>query len=185
MAIKFEFDSVTVAALERRLGRMKSEAPKVLAKALNQTAKDARRDLADKARQVYTVKIGGFNSQMKITNASAGRLEAIIKSQGRPTSFGRFSLSGGKFQGGPNLNVLINRNNGRKGFDNDAFQNRFGGKAGAAMRLTSARLPIKVLHSLSVPSMIGSEKDVYGVVRPKIEENLKKHAEEQAEKILG
>ena len=40
MAIKFEFDSVTVAALERRLGRMKSEAPKVLAKALNQTAKE-------------------------------------------------------------------------------------------------------------------------------------------------
>ena len=51
--------------------------------------------------------------------------------------------------------------------------------------VTSARLPIKVLHSLSVPSMIGSEKDVYGVVRPKIEENLKKHAEEQVEKILG
>ena len=74
MAIKFEFDSVTVAALERRLGRMKSEAPKVLAKALNQTAKDARRDLADKARQVYTVKIGGFNSQMKITNARTGLL---------------------------------------------------------------------------------------------------------------
>ena len=38
--IIFEFDEVTVKSVEKKLGRMKSEAPKALKNALNATAKD-------------------------------------------------------------------------------------------------------------------------------------------------
>ena len=55
--------------IEKKLGNLKSEAPSALAKAINATAKDARKDLAKQAKEEYTIKNGGFNKAMKIKNA--------------------------------------------------------------------------------------------------------------------
>ena len=49
--IQIEYDRNMLAKIERRLGRMKSEAPKVLKNAINQTAKQARKDLAAEAQK--------------------------------------------------------------------------------------------------------------------------------------
>ena len=50
--INFEFNENTVRMVENKLGDMKSQTPKVLKDALNNTAKQARTDLRRKAQDI-------------------------------------------------------------------------------------------------------------------------------------
>jgi len=200
--ITFEYDRATLRNVERKLGLFREEAPKVLKNAINQTAKDARKDLAKEAQKTYTVKVGGFNKYMKLTPATQSRLEATIKATGEHMQMKKFSVYGGR--GGRNLAVLINRSNGRKSFDSKAFVNNIarrgqtrkkdtkkGAKGSsvthlaAAYREGKARLHIHELYTVSIPQMIGNEKDVYGVVEPDIEKNLRENVEKQVKRVLG
>lgn len=49
--IEISYDRNMLAQVEKKLGKMKSEAPKALKNALNQTAKQERKDLADEAQK--------------------------------------------------------------------------------------------------------------------------------------
>lgn len=200
--IEIRYDRDMLAGIERRLGRLKSEAPKILKNAINTTAKQARQDLASEAQKTYPVKVGGFNKAMRIKNASVSNLEATISATGEHIAMKKFSVYGGK--NGRNLSVLINKNNGRKSFNSNAFVNNIArkgqtrkkatskGTAGsavthlaAALRMTSSRLPIKELYSVSVPQMIGNERDVYGVVEPNIMDNLHANIDKEVRKVMG
>ena len=185
--IRFEFDEITVRNIEKRLGLMRSEAPKALKNALNATAKDARRDLAREAQKTYAVKVGGFTRHMKLTPASTGNLEAVIKARGSRLQFRYFSVWGGKGPKGAPLRVLINKKHGRKTFGHGsrAFRNRIGGGMTAARRAGASRTPYSILHTVSIPQMIGNERDVYGVVEPNILSNLRKNVDRQVSRILG
>lgn len=192
--IKFEFDQVTVKNIEKRLGRMRSEAPKALKNALNATAKDARKDLAQEAQKTYAVKVGGFNQQMKIKPASTGNLVAVINSTGAHLEMIKFSVHGGR---GSAVSVLINKKRGRKTFSGRVFKNKIsakgqsgGGHVGVAKFIGGNpkqpnRLKIQKLFSVSVPQMIGNKRDVYGIVEPNILDNLRHNVDVQVEKILG
>lgn len=192
--IKFEFDQVTVKNIEKRLGRMRSEAPKALKNALNATAKDARKDLAQEAQKTYAVKVGGFNQQMKIKPASTGNLVAVINSTGAHLEMIKFSVHGGR---GSAVSVLINKKHGRKTFSGRVFKNKIsakgqsgGGHVGVAKFIGGNpkqpnRLKIQKLFSVSVPQMIGNKRDVYGIVEPNILDNLRHNVDVQVEKILG
>lgn len=200
--ITYEYDQNTLAKVEKKLGSLKSEAPKALKNAINQTAKQARKDLATEAQKTYALKTGGFNKSMKIKGASTANLEAVIKTKGEHLSIKKnFSATGGK--SGSVLKVLINKKRGRKSFDNKAFINNIArkgqkrkkdtqkGKAGSVVRHLAAayregpkRLHIHELYSVSIPQMIGNEKDVYGVVQPTIKENLQENVDKQVRKIL-
>lgn len=81
------------ADVERRLGDLKAKAPQVIARSLNWTAKSARTRLANKAKEVYTVKSVGFADSMKIKNATPGNLDAILRSQGEPLQIETVLLS--------------------------------------------------------------------------------------------
>jgi len=91
--ITYEFDPNTLAKVERKLGSLKSEAPKALKNAINQTAKAARKDLAEEAQKTYVVKSGRFNKAMTIKNATQGNLEATIKATGAPMELKDFKVS--------------------------------------------------------------------------------------------
>lgn len=194
--LEFELDEVTLKNVENRLGEMKSKAPDVLKKAVNKTAKDARKDLAEKAQETYTIKTGGFNRQMRIQNATVASMTATIRATGASTKMKEFKTYGGK--GGAQLSVLINRMNGRKTFGAGSryFVNKISkkgqsgsGHVGVAKFYGGgeppSRLHIKERYSISIPGMIGNERDVYGVVKPDIENNLKKNVELYASKVLG
>lgn len=179
--IRVEVDAASLSRVQKKLGTMKSKAPQVIAKGLNQTAKQARKRLAEKAQQAYTVKTGKFNKNMKIKNATAGNLEAEIRSQGKPMNITNFKYSapasGAKSQivasGG--LKQLIMGN-----------IKAFKGKNGLIwQRRSAARMPVKPLKSNSIPIMIGSEKRVYGIVKPHIESDLKKNIEKQIKALVG
>jgi len=182
---------------------MKSEAPRVLKNAINETAKQARKELAEEAQKTYTIKNGGFNKAMKLKAASASSLEATIKAKGKPIPLKNFRIS----KAGGQVRAQVLKSGGLKPLEKGgikAFVNNIArkgqkrkkdtkkGKAGTdvrhnaiAQRLTKKRLGIEEKYSNSIPIMIGNEKRAYGVVEPHIQENLQRNVEAQIRKVLG
>lgn len=190
--ITYEYDQNTLAKVEKKLGSLKSEAPKALKNAINQTAKQARKDLATEAQKTYVVKSGRFNKAMTIKNATQSSLEATIKATGAPMELKDYKVSPATARTGANRPDLtkakVLKAGSMKGLQKGnikAFVAKFAsGHASVAQRRGSARLPLKVLFSNSIPKMLGNEKRVYGVVRPTIEQNLQENIDKQVRKIL-
>lgn len=181
-----------LAQVERKLGQMKSEAPKVLKNAINQTAKQARKDLAIEAQKTYTVKTGRFNKAMKIKNATPTRLEATIRATGKVMGLKDFKVSPAKIQTGKNrpevvkAKVLKSRSmKPLKMGKLKAFVTKFSsGHVAVVQRRGEERTPIKTFSTNSIPVMLKNERRVYGVVKPHIMQNLKQNVEIQVRKIL-
>lgn len=190
--ITYEYDQNTLAKVEKKLGSLKSEAPKALKNAINQTAKQARKDLATEAQKTYVVKSGRFNKAMTIKNATQSSLEATIKATGAPMELKDYKVSPATARTGANRPDLtkakVLKAGSMKGLQKGnikAFVAKFAsGHASVAQRRGSAQLPLKVLFSNSIPKMLGNEKRVYGVVRPTIEQNLQENIDKQVRKIL-
>lgn len=190
--ITYEYDQNTLAKVEKKLGSLKSEAPKALKNAINQTAKQARKDLATEAQKTYVVKSGRFNKAMTIKNATQSSLEATIKATGAPMELKDYKVSPATARTGANRPDLtkakVLKAGSMKGLQKGnikAFVAKFSsGHASVAQRRGSARLPLKVLFSNSIPKMLGNEKRVYGIVRPTIEQNLQENVDKQVRKIL-
>ena len=71
--IRFEFDEAVLQTIEKALGDMKGQSRKVLKNAVNATAKQARSDLADKAKEEYMAKKSALNSTRPSFSVSTGR----------------------------------------------------------------------------------------------------------------
>lgn len=192
--IKFEYDGDSLAKIEKKLGNLKSEAPKVLKNAINKTAKQARKDLASKAQEKYVVKSGRFNKAMKIKNASTGTLEAVIKATGSPMELKDFKVSPASVRTGNDrpevIKAKVLSSSSLKSLDRGdgvkAFVAKFkSGHVTVAERQGKKRLPIKTLYSVSIPQMIGNGKKVYLVVKPDIMKNLQNNIDAEISKVLG
>lgn len=170
------------AKVKKKLGDLKDKSPRVAAKALNKTAKDARKKLAERAREAYTVKTGGFNSSMKIKAATAGNLDAIIRSNGSPLLLTSFSYRARK---GAAAAAQVVKGGGFKALDKSGIKAWKGMNGLIWQRKGAARLPVKTLKSNSIPVMIGSEKHVYGIVKPNIQSELNKNIEAEIRKLTG
>ena len=201
--IEITINRNTLGQIETRLGRMQNQAPSVLKNAINQTAKQARKDLASEAQKKYTIKNAGFNRAMRLKAASVSNMEAVITSSGAPIPLKNFRVS--KAGGRVRAQVLKSGGlkelevGGRKAFVNNIARKgqtrkrdtAKGGKGtqvkhmSVAQRLTEKRLHIKELYSNSIPIMIGNEDRVYGVVKPNIQDNLQRNIEYQIRKVLG
>jgi len=185
--LTFELDEITVRDIEFRLGALRAKAPTALKNAINATAKDARTDLWAKANATYTIKKGGFNKDMKLTPANVGNLEAVLLTRGAPIEMIKFRVTDRK--GTPRVEILRGqvKSMGDRSFVNNvakkgththvAVAKYIGGKDG--------RLKIQKKFSVSSPIMIGNERRVYGIVEPKIIENLQNNVDKQVNKILG
>lgn len=190
--ITYEYDAKTLAQVEKKLGALKSEAPKALKNAINATAKQARKELAAEAQKTYVVKSGRFNKAMTIKNATQGNLEATIKTTGAPMELKDFKVSPASVKTGSSRPSMVKAKvlsaSGMKNLQKGgikAFVVKFkSGHASVAQRQGGARLPIKTLYSNSIPKMIGNEKRVYGIVKPNIESNLQENINKQVRKIL-
>lgn len=180
--IEYQVDEQMLEEVQAKLGAMKAKAPTVISRALNKTATTARVDLASKAQATYTVKSGGFKKDMTIQKATAGNLEAVIRSQGKPLPIDKFHTTAAKRSGakaniikGGGLKQLIKGN--IKAF-RATMKN---GHKGIFQRQGRERLHIKQLYSNSIPKMIGNEQRVYGVVKPSIDKHLRHYVEQQIE----
>ncbi len=191
--IEVTYDQDMLAKVERKLGRLKSEAPKALKNALNQTARQARKELATEAQETYTVKSGRFNKAMKLKSATASKLEATIKATGKPFGLKDYKVSPATMRTGtarPDTTKAKVLKAGRmkplEMGNLKAFITKFSsGHVAVAQRKGAARLPIKTFSSNSIPVMIGNEKRAYGIVKPHIKDNLKQNVNAQVQKILS
>lgn len=199
--------SVNVAYIEHiqnRLGHLQSEAPKVLSKAVNTTAKQARKGLSSEAKQTYTIKVGKFNKNMKTKNATKSKPTAIITSKGKPMALSNFKIT----PTGPVQNSIeaakakVVKANGLKhlvlggaeksGKDLKAFVTKFAsGHVAIVQRIPGSRMrsnphkeALKEFYSTSIPKIIGNEKRVYGKVKPMIKDNLKQNVDNQINRLL-
>lgn len=179
--IEISYDHNMLERVEKKLGKMKSEAPKALKNAINQTARQARIELKNQVRKQYTVKAGKVSQAMRIQRATNARLDATIFVKGKTLNITNYKTTapkkGAKAQivkdGGLKQIVGPKGITAFKGINDLLWQRR--GKE---------RYPIKPLKSLSIPKAVGSEKRVYGVVKPHIKDNLKKNVNAQVRKVL-
>lgn len=182
--IVVEIDQDSLKQVQARLGLMRDKAPMVIAAALNDTARSAREKLAQKAREAYTVRSANFKKDMQIKRATYGNLEAVIKSHGKPLKLTSFKTTAPK--SGAKANVV--KGGGLKLLIKGkikAFKGPGSLNGQIYQRRGPERYPLKVLSSNSVPVMIGSEKRVYGIVKPKIESDLKKNMDRQIRRLIG
>lgn len=129
-----------------------------------------------------------FNKEIQTQRANLGHLDATIKSQGRPRTAKEFKHS--KPKAGVKLDIT---KTGLKSLVNSAGAHAFIGPGGKiagliAQREGKAKLPIKILHSNSVPMMVGKiyegERGGQGNMQPFIEKTLHEKVMEQVEKVL-
>lgn len=178
--------------IERKLGRMKREAPKALKRALNQTAKQARKDLVVEAKKKYAIKTSGFNKAMRIKNATSSKLEATIKATGKVMGLKDFKVSPPTMRTGVNRPDIVKAKVLKLGEMKSlemgnlkAFVTKFSnGHVAVAQRKGEKRLPIRTFLTNSIPVILKSERRVYGIVRPHIKKNLKENVNLQVKKIL-
>jgi len=190
--IKIEVDKVMIQAIEKKLNTMGNKTPEVLKKALNETAKQGRKQLAIEAQKTYVIKSGRFNKAMTVKNATKGNLEAVIGSTGEVTELKDFKVSPSKFATGEKRPEIVKakglKNNSLKALqkgDLKAFVTRFAsGHVAVVQRRGKARLPLKKLLSPSIPKMLGNEEKVYGIVEPDLLKNLQKNLNKYIAKTL-
>lgn len=189
--ITFEVEKGAIAKISNNLSEVWIKSPQALKNAVNQTARQARKLLADKAKTAYTVKAGRFNKAMTIKNATMRNPTAIIIAKGSPMELKDFRVSPNKPGYNPKgtTRAKVYSSSVLKALEIrgiKAFVVQFrSGHVSVAQRVGQDRLPIKTLYSTSVPKMIGNEKEVYGVIEPKIQEILDKCVQTQVEKILS
>lgn len=175
---EFEYETVSLNKLERKLGKLKSDAPKALKNAINQTARKARTDLKNQTRAVYSIKAGKVSSAEKLYTASVANLEAIIRVKGEAPSITEYRAttpkSGAKAgQKKGSLKQLVTSAGKAWGSDGLIWQ-----------RKTNDRLPVKVIHGSSVPVLMRPDGQVFNKVEPTINKNLMDYVNKQVEKIL-
>lgn len=89
-------DIPNIKQIERQLGRYKDQAPDVLSKAINNAAKEARKALANKAKETYTIKVKGITKDLKLKKATKSRLYADLNSKGKVIALSRYKVSPAK-----------------------------------------------------------------------------------------
>lgn len=184
-----EVNKADVAYVQKKLIDAEKKVPRVLRSAINQTATLTLKKIKAGRTAGYTIAASKFNKEIQTQRANLGHLDATIKSQGRPRTAKEFKHS--KPKAGVKLDIT---KTGLKSLVNSAGAHAFiigpGGKIAGliAQRDGKAKLPIKILHSNSVPMMVGKiyegERGGQGNMQPFIEKTLHEKVMEQVEKVL-
>lgn len=105
-------------SIRQGLGEFADRAPDVLRRALNDTAKKAGKELAQKAKERYTVKNAGFNKEIKYRNATKSNLSAELKAAGETIPVSKFKASPAKpspsLTGSPAVRISVKKSNGMR-----------------------------------------------------------------------
>lgn len=165
---------------------------KALKKAVNETAKQARKRLADEAKNKYAIKKNRFNKSMKIKNATTSKPVAYIISNGEVNELMDFKVSPVRYATGnkrPNiLKGKVVKTEGMKRLQKGslkAFITRFSNGHQSVAQRTGQGRKIKKLLSPSTPIMLGNRERVYGIVEPHIGDDLKENLRRFISQQLG
>lgn len=179
---------VKLREIEKQLGSLSNQAPKVLMRAVNDTARQAQRDLFREAKKTYTTKASSFKNKdraLKIKRANQSSLQAHLLSNGEPLALYGFKVSASESA----TKAKVKTANGMKNLIVDnrwAFVTKMGsGHVGVFQRQGDSRLPIHEFFSVSVPQMIGNEQEVYGKLEPEFQSMLESNIQREIQRVLN
>lgn len=181
-----EIDKKQLNDLKQKALMIQTQTPRVIKRALNDTAKYASKKLAHKAKEVYAVKVPRFEKDLKQKDATVSRLEAILKVKSKPSLLSDFQFRKNTKINAAKAKVLNSsrlkrlEKNGVKAFV-VKFQSK---KQAIVQRTKKERLPLKVLYSPSTSQMLGSELRVYRVLEPTLQDKLNEHIEKGVARML-
>ena len=192
--------SDSINSLEKKLDSLGDKSTDVVKKAINLTAKSARKDLEREAKNRYVIKTGGFNRSMKIKSATKGNLVATISSQGKALEIKDFRVSPASYTTGSSRPIVtkgkVLKSSKMKNLEKDnvkAFVAKFkSGHVAVVERVPGKRMKsnpqkefLRKLLSPSIPSMLGNEETMYNVINPNVETNLYDNINKVITKIMG
>ena len=201
--INLGIDQEEIGNLTRRLDGCREKIPEALKNAVNDTARDAKKDLANKAAETYAVKKANFKRAIKQENATKSSPLATLVITGKANALTDFRYStnrGEKSAKGKLLKARSLKDLTEKRRRLKAFVVKFKSGHVAVVRREPSESYTRGLEERQrkkldtaklreylappIPRMIGNKDKVYGVVEPKMQENLRRNMEKQVEKIL-
>ncbi len=204
--LRFELDEVALQAIDKALGGVRKDTRKVLKAAVNNTAKQARSKLADKTKETYAVKKGPVTKAMDIKKATTSNHTATINVTGEQLELKDYKTRSSP-QAGVAAKVLLKGQmkaiQSTRGHKAKAFLVTFSSghttiaqrQEGQTYKRDAAKRKskygphaditrIKKLLSNSIPKMVGSQENVYGVVEPEIYRRLMENIQKEIQKVL-
>lgn len=187
--ITYEVNKADLEYVQKKLQGLGTKGPRVIAKAINYTAIDAVRQLAHGAQSTYTVKVKGFREAMNIQKATAGNLEAIIRSTDSPIRLTGYTHRGGtKKKGGKGASAQVLKAGSLKEIVNGSGTKAFKKKGQIMQRQTSRPYPLRVMFSNSIPKMIEKvykgERGANRAIKQTINDQLHKHISQEVAKLI-
>lgn len=199
-----EYDGALVDAVGHALGDLKSQRFKVLKNAVNATAKQAQKDLAERAQAEYTAKKGPLKRATTIKKGTDSKPEATITVKGATLELREFKTSApksgakAKILNSSTLKLIQSQKGGRaKAFlatfesGHTAIVQRQEGqeyirdkakrqaKYGPGIDVTR----IKKLLSISFPKMVGGSA-VLGELAPSIYDTLLENVNKEIRRVM-
>ena len=166
----------------RELNNTPKAIPGVLSRAINRTAATVKTQAGRSVREMYTVKSRDFASTISTTKASAGNLEATIKSEGSPLKLTQFAYSPGFPKQRPNIRVAVKK--GAKKKIGSAFFVSAKNGLNIYTRVSKNRLPIQGSFGPSAAQMLANE-DIVKTLEEKGRTELGKRAEHELKRLIG
>ena len=178
-----EYDGALVDAVGHALGDLKSQRFKVLKNAVNATAKQAQKDLVERAQAEYTAKKGPLKKATTIKKGTDSKPEATITVKGATLELREFKTSAPKsgakaflatFESGHT--AIVQRQEGET-YRRDGAKRQ--AKYGRHIDMTR----LKKLLSISFPKMVGGSA-VLGELGPSIYDTLLENVNKEIRRVM-
>ena len=199
-----EYDGALVDAVGAALGDLKSQRFKVLKNAVNATAKQAQKDLVERAQAEYTAKKGPLKKATTIKKGTDSKPEATITVKGATLELREFKTSApksgakAKILNSSTLKLIQSQKGGRaKAFlatfesghtaivqrqEGETYR-RDGAKRQAKYGRHIDMTRIKKLLSISFPKMVGGSA-VLGELGPSIYDTLLENVNKEIRRVM-
>lgn len=207
--ITYQVNMDDLKEIQQYLGIARDKTKIILRSAINDTAKDTMQLLLDETVKRYATKRKVVKKTMSISKAKASHLVATIKVVSPTMELYDFKVSPKKYvhpldfehkpkyyKGKVLKSAQLSKLILKPGASRDkykAFVIRYqSGHITIGQRVPGKRMKskpnkefVKTLLSPSVPTMMGNERGVYGIVEPKMYDLLSKNIAKRIEKHLG
>ena len=199
-----EYDGTLADAIGHALGDLKSQRFKVLKNAVNATAKQAQKDLVERAQAEYTAKKGPLKKATTIKKGTDSKPEATITVKGATLELREFKTSApksgakAKILNSSTLKLIQSQKGGRaKAFlatfesghtaivqrqEGETYR-RDGAKRQAKYGRHIDMTRIKKLLSISFPKMVGGSA-VLGELAPDIYDTLLENVNKEIRRVM-
>lgn len=176
-----EFKQATMA-----IKFVQSAMPKAFSAAMNRVSQGVRTEAVKKVRELYYVKAGDVRETIRITKASAARLEMIFTSRGPSIPLIKFKTTPTKVPKKPPrvLRASVKKIGGKKPIPGAFVAQMRSGHLGVFERASKKRTPINQLFGPAIPVML-SEPGIAEHLQSEAERRMAARLDHEVGRVLG